>query len=191
MKISELELRRQLFHLIFGTSLVILIYFDIIGIKVLSLILFLGLIISMVSRYKDIPLISWFLNKFDRKDTRFPGEGAFFLILGTALVIAIFPKTIALASLLILAFGDSFAHLLGKAYGKKRFAHKTAFGTLSGIFFGFLGALIFVDPVTALLGSGFSMFFEAFNLKFLKSKVDDNLFIPVVSSIIMYIWVIL
>ena len=191
MNITSLELRRQLFHLFFGVFLVLLLYFDILNLTILAIILIIGLILSMLSKHYKIPYVSWFLSKFDREDVRFPGEGAFFLILGAALVIGIFPKNIALASLMILALGDSFAHLIGKAYGIKKFAHKTMIGTLAGISFGFLGALFFVTPVTALLGAGFAMFFEAFDLKVLNSKVDDNLFIPVVSSIIMYIWVML
>lgn len=191
MKLSILEFRRQIFHLLFGFFLVLAIYLNILNLKILLIILLLGLFLSMVSRHHNIPIISWFLAKFDRPGVRFPGEGAFFLIMGTVIVLAVFPKNISLASLMILTMGDSFAHILGKLFGKKKFAHKTLIGTMAGISFGFIGALFFVSPITALLGSGFSMFFEAFELKILKTKIDDNIFIPVSSSIIMYIWIAL
>jgi dolichol kinase len=187
----SLEVRRQIFHLLFSLILVILINYGIIGPVTLSIILIVGLFLSYLSLHYKLPMVNWFLEKFERKNAEFPGEGAFFLVLGVTIVTVFFPSKIALASVMILALGDSFAHLLGKAYGKRPFADKTLFGTLSGIVFGFFGALFFVDIGTAFLGSFFVMFFEAFNLKVLGIKINDNLFIPLVSSIIMYIWMIL
>ncbi|RME55272.1 hypothetical protein D6777_01105 [Candidatus Woesearchaeota archaeon] len=188
---TSLEIKRQLFHLIFSIILVILIYLDIVGPVVLSSVLIIGLVLSYLSIEHKLPAISWLLNVFERDNVNFPGEGAFYLILGITIVVLFFPLNIALASIMILALGDSFANLLGRAYGKKPFAHKTLVGTTAGIFFGFWGAMIFVEPLVALLGSGITMLLEAFNLKVLNIKIDDNLFIPVVASIIMYVWVML
>ncbi|MEA3378748.1 MAG: hypothetical protein U9Q69_03850 [Nanoarchaeota archaeon] len=190
-KITALEWRRQLFHALFGIGLVITIYYKILNLQILLIILLSGLLVSIISRHHKLPFVSWLLKKFDRPKSIFPGEGAFFLILGSVLVLAVFPKYISLASLLILALGDSMAHLIGKSFGKTKFANKTLMGTLAGIITGFLGALIFVSPITALLGSGVAMLFEAFEIRILGFKIDDNLFIPVVSSIIMYIWMVL
>ncbi len=189
MKISPLELRRQMFHLLFGTAIALLVHFRIVGLNILLLALCFGFVLSMLSKHYDIIFVSWFLKRFDRLGARFPGEGAFFLVAGAALVLAIFPRNIALASIMILAFGDSFSHLFGKAYGKKRFAHKTLVGTMAGITSGFIGALLFVSPWLAFIGSGIAMLFEAFNIKVFNHKIDDNLFIPLASSIVMYLWV--
>lgn len=191
MKISPLELRRQMFHLLFGTAISLLVHFRIVGLNILLLALCFGFVLSMLSKHYDIIFVSWFLKRFDRPEAKFPGEGAFFLVAGSALVLAIFPRYIALASMMILAFGDSFSHLFGKAYGKRRFAHKTLVGTIAGIASGFVGALLFVTPWLALIGSGVAMLFEAFNLKVFNHKIDDNLFIPLASSLAMYLWTVL
>ena len=191
MKISPLELRRQMFHLLLGTAIAILVHFRIVGLNILLLALCAGFVISMLSKHYDIIFVSWFLKRFERPEAKFPGEGAFFLVAGSALALAVFPRNIALASIMILAFGDSFSHLFGKAYGKRKFAHKTLVGTAAGIISGFVGALLFVSPWLAFIGAGIAMLFEAFNLKVFGHKIDDNLFIPLASSAVMYAWTLL
>jgi dolichol kinase len=180
-----LELRRQSFHIFLGISIVCLIYFDLIGAKFLFFMLIVGVLISMVASRIKIPFVEWFLQNFDRGD-KIRGRGVLTCVLGSLLSILIFDKNIALASITILALGDSFCHL-GK-YGKFRIPFndiKFFEGLLIGVFFATLGALVFVSFLQAFLGSLISMVVESLDLKVRNVEIDDNILIPLVAGTIM------
>ncbi len=88
--VMKLELRRKLFHSLFGLALIfILWYFDRI-----ILIIFLGLMllfgsIMIVVRLKGyrIPIADWFEETFERDNVAFPGYGAFWYVVGTLLMV--------------------------------------------------------------------------------------------------------
>jgi len=184
--INRLELRRQLFHLTLGIFFIALFYFGLLSVRALFVILITGLFLAIVSTKLDIPGVAWFLEKFDRKDARFPGEGAFFYVLGCFIVLGVFPRDIAFGAIMVLAAGDSFATLVGSSVGKQRIGKKTAEGLLAGIIAGFVGALFFVDAVAAFIGSIAAMLTETLEIRFFGKSVDDNLFVPVIAAIVMY-----
>lgn len=184
-KLEKLEFRRQLFHLFLGVIIVALLVFGILDKTRLLLALIIGGIFSILSVNHKIPLISTLLKTFDRKDVRFPGEGAFYYILGCTLALYLFTFEVALASIMILALGDSFSHILGKGYGVKKFGVKTLMGTSAGIFFGYFGALIFVNASMAFLGATISMLVEAIEIRVKGLVLDDNLLIPLIAGIVM------
>jgi dolichol kinase len=174
--------------------LVLLIHYNILNQNRLIAVLAVGIITAAISKKYNIPIISWFLKHLDREGVRFPGEGPVFFVLGALIVTTIFPKNIALASIMILTLGDAFSNLFGKTVGKRKVrkkTEKTVEGMFAGIITGFLGALVFVDVVSAFLGSLTAMVFEAIELKVKNVTVDDNLFIPVLASIVMYIRMVL
>jgi len=171
---------------------VLLVNYNILSIQALLIILVVGIVTSLVSKKCDVLGISWFLKKFERDNARFPGEGAIFYLTSAVFVLMAFPEKVALASIMILALGDAFSTIIGKNFGKRKITkQKTIEGMLAGIIAGFLGAMLFVSPLTAFLGSLGAMVFEAIEVKVKNVSVDDNLFIPVIASIIMYISVIL
>ena len=184
-KLERMEFRRQMFHLFLGIIIVLLLLFDIINKKTLFLALIIGGILSLLSMKWKIPVITWLLEIFDRKNVKFPGEGAFYYILGCTLALYLFSFNIALASIMVLALGDSFSHIIGKQYGKKKFGVKTLAGTLSGILFGFFGALVFVNASMAFFGAAISMLVEAIELRLKNIVIDDNILIPIVSGVVM------
>mgnify|MGYP001611266033 CR=1 FL=1 len=104
-----LELRRQIFHALLGLVLVILLNFDLINIKILIFILIIGLVISFLSNKYKIPVIKWFLEKFDR-EINIKGQGVLTYFIGVIVALLLFEKNIALASIIVLALGDSFFH---------------------------------------------------------------------------------
>lgn len=186
MHIGRLELKRQLFHLFLGIAIVLLFKFNILNVLLLSIILTVGVIASILIRKIRIPVIGWCLNTFDRGNVRFPGEGAAFYVLGCLLSLAIFPGTIAFASIMVLAVGDSFSTLIGKGFGNNKISgSKTYEGMAAGIITGFIGAVFFVPGLQAFLGSAVAMTFEAFEIKFKEHTIDDNLFIPVIAGSVM------
>jgi len=184
----ELEIRRNIFHMIVGIVFVILIYFDIINSSILFVFLILALILSFLSLYVKIPILYWFLKKFDRPDDlqRFPGKGSIMFILGVLIAFYFFPKDIALAGIMILTFGDSINTIVGlrgrikNPFNKKRFIE----GFIAGFAFAFVGALFFVSFVEALIASFIAMVFEGFDIKL---KLNDNVTIPLVSCLSIYL----
>jgi dolichol kinase len=186
------EVRRGLFHIglcIFIVVLVQLLAFDII-VSSMLVVLGVGLILSDISRRKiKIPVINYFLNTFGRpqETKKFPGRGAFYLIAGSLLAIVLFEKNIALASILVLAFGDSLARLAGQ-FGKTKNPlnrKKKLEGTLAGAIAGGAAGMFFVSPYIAFTGSLAGMAAEL--IDFEDFQIDDNIIVPLVSGLAMHL----
>ena len=163
MRLTGLELRRQLLHMTFGIVLIALLYFGIINNYHMVAILLGGLLVSKLCTLRRIPLASWVMDRFERKEfrTTFPGKGPIFFMIGSIIVLFLFPLNIALAAMVILSVGDAISHM-------------------AGIIASFFGVLIFVNFFAALAGTCLTLFFED-----LKLGIEDNLFIPIVAAIIM------
>lgn len=185
----RLEVKRQLLHIFLGAILVFLLNFDLINATIIFIIFIIGLVLSLLSRKFRIPLIYRLLQIFDRKKDieQFPAKGAVFYLFGVFLVVLIFPKDIAMASIMILALGDSVSRLVGQyGYLKHPFHSEKFFeGLVAGVIAGFLGALFFVPWLLALIGSIVSMLIEGIDLRIKGFKIDDNLLIPIVAAVVM------
>ena len=185
------ELGRRLFHLGIGILIVGLIYFDIINAKIMLVVVLIGLALSLISLKVKIPIIYWFLSRLDRKEDmkKFPGKGAFFYSIGVFLVLLFFDKDIAMASVIILAIGDSIAPLIGR-YGsvKHPFSEKKFLeGTLGAGIIAFLGAMLFVAPIEAALASFAAMIAEGIDLRLGINHLDDNIIMPLAAGIVIWI----
>ena len=104
----------------------------------------------------------------------------------------LFSKEIALAAIMVLAFGDSISHLAGRYLGRTRNlfngkSRKLLEGTVAGVFAGFLGALVFVPALEAFLGSLVAMVVEALEFEMNGKSIDDNLLVPLVAGTVMYL----
>ena len=189
--LTKLEIKRQIMHIIFGIAIVFLLNYNLINATYLFILFIFGLILSFLSTKIKIPVIYQFLKTFDReKDIeKFPGKGAIFYVLGAFIVVLIFPKEIALASIMILAFGDSVSRLVGPyGYLKHPFHNEKFFeGVIAGALAGFIGALFFVSWLLALIASSVSMLIEGIDLEIKKFKIDDNLMIPIVAGAVIRI----
>ena len=187
--LTKLEIKRQIVHIILGILIVILLNFNLINATYLFFIFIFGLILSSLSTKFNIPVIHQFLRTFDReKDLeKFPGKGAIFYVLGAFIVVLIFPKDIALASIMILALGDSVSRLVGPyGYLKHPFHNEKFFeGVIAGAVAGFIGALFFVSWLPALIASSVSMLIEGIDLRIKNFKIDDNLLIPIVAGVVI------
>lgn len=193
---KEVELNRQLFHLIFGIIVITLLYYRLINLWIILIILIFGIFFSIISKYKKIPVIDFMLRHFDREDQSYPGNGAVSYLLGILLALLVFDtilgyKNIALASIAIMVVGDSIATMIGIFFGKIRNplnALKTLEGSIFGIIFAFLAAWIFMPAIPALAATIVAMLFEAVDKEYL--KIDDNISIPLISGIVMVLTVI-
>lgn len=189
--LTKQELGRQIIHLSVGVILVVMFYFDILS----PLAVFLGIIIgglaSIISKRRPLPIFSFFLKYFERKEEKeFPGRGMIYFFVGVLLVIQLFEKDIAMAAIMILALGDSISHLYGEKFGKLKNlfngkSKKLFEGTLAGTVAGFLGAVIFVPIPEAFLASSAAMIAEVIEIDLNGKSLNDNLIIPLVAGTVM------
>lgn len=183
--IEPLEVKRQAFHLILGLILVALLYFDILNAVLLAFFFCIGIIFSILSKYKKIKVIDWLLENLDRKEAVLPGKGVLFYLLGSIIVLVLFDKNIALASIMVLVLGDSLCHI--GVFGRIKVPwndKKTFEGIIIGMIAGILGAIFFVKPLEATLASVIAMSFESINWD--RYGLDDNLIVPIVAGSVIW-----
>jgi len=200
-EITKFEWNRQLFHIFLGIVIVVLLMYGILGydITVLGIIIryvdilgiiILGFLLSYLSKKIKIPVIYQLLQKLERNEElqRFPGKGTIFYFIGVFVSLMLFPKDIAMASIMVLALGDSISHLFGLHYGRTRHPlSKTKFleGTIAGFAAGFIGALVFLPWHEAFFASLAAMIVEAIEVKIGTQQVDDNLLVPLVAGAVV------
>ncbi len=180
---TNFELNRQLFHIFLGIALVVLLVYSFISKEMIFIAIIVGIILSYSSKKIKIPVIYNLLEMFERKDDiqNFPGKGIIFYFIGIFIALLLFPKDIAMASIMVLAFGDSISHLFGLHFGKtKHPLSKTKFveGTIAGFIAGFIGALVFLPWYEAFFASLIAMVVESIEIKIGTEQVDDNLIVP-------------
>ncbi len=184
------ELKRQLFHMLFGVAFVLLFYFELITLRHLFLLIIIAILLSFLAQKRPLPGLSWFLHRFERGQdlVLFPGKGLIFYMIGIFFALLIAPLDIALAAIMILAFGDSISHLAGLHLGRTKHPFtdkKNLEGMLAGIVAGFIGAIYFVEWYEALAAAVVAMLIEGIDWKLGFHKIDDNLLIPIGACLII------
>lgn len=112
--------------------------------------------------------------------------GASWLFISMSFILLIFPLNIAIPSLLIMHWCDAMAALVGKKWGRHRWIREhTVEGSLAFIFtgvlilsFGFPSIPFTVALITVILAT----FAES-----LFAKIDDNILIPLVSAVSLFL----
>jgi len=191
---DTLELRRQAAHLILGTTIVVLIKLQLMNAQLLFAITLVGGILVLLARKVRLPLIHKLLEFFERPHhmAKFPGRGSFFLVLGAALAVLIFEKNIAMASIMVMAVGDSVTNIVGRHFGSIKNplnSKKNLEGTGVAIITSALAAFYFVSFMPAFLASSLAMIVESIDLgwKRFNIEIDDNVVIPLVAGAVMTI----
>lgn len=186
MPVTPLEVRRQLFHIALGLLIVSLLNHGVIDSWILFWVLVAGIFISWISVHHRLPIISWFLDTFERKQVR-PGKGAITYFIGVILALQLFPTDIAYAAILILAAGDGVSSLIGP-FGKlkTRLSDKKLLeGTIAGSAFGGAAAIAFVTPFEAFTAATIAMLFEAMEIRFNQKLLNDNVTVPLVAGTVI------
>lgn len=176
-----------------GLGLAGLIYFGIFGVfEMLILFLFSLLLFFIYNFVWKIPVVNWCVGQMERAEVikkKRAGVAILWYVLGILIVLFLFPVEVALASLMILSLGDGVAPFFG-AFGRIRYVtnkKKMLEGVLAGVLVGGLGALMFVVWYEAFLGAFFSMGLEGFDLKLFGYKIDDNVLVPVVVAVVIWL----
>ncbi len=98
------------------------------------------------------------------------------------------PPAVAIAGMMIAAFGDAAAAIFGRKFGKHQFetffdnGTKSYEGLVAGFLVGYISALIFVGPIVALFGA---LMFSL--IDYLNIKIADNVLNPIFCTLIMMV----
>lgn len=109
--------------------------------------------------------------------------GASYILISVCLTVALFEKPIAIAALVFIIVGDTFAAIIGRRYGRHRFYRsKTIEGSLGCLAGTLVSATLLPDINLAVAGTGAvtATIVEAFPM-----GVDDNISVPLVSGLAM------
>ena len=192
LKLFLFELKRQLVHIILGMLIVIAAAFNrTVTLWFIFIVLLLTILFSLISLKYDVKILKFILGKFERRESinKKPFKGAIFYLAGSLLVLKLFSLDVALASIIILAFGDSVPNLIG-IYGKIKLPvdnKKTLEGLVAGVLIATFLASFIVSPFEALAASIFAMLAEALSLKLQEEEVDDNIIVPLVAGTVILI----
>jgi len=173
------ELPRQIFHLINGT--VIALAYTKWEARVGWVLIFMAVVGWVLSwRHTRKPFV-WaepLLRLLDRPEDSqtFPGKGAVLYGLAVGFSLVVYPHKAALGAIALLASGDSFSTLVGKAWGKRRWPWNRRLsleGSLAFFLAGTLYATFFIPFPMALLGALVGALVET-----VPWPLDDNVTIP-------------
>lgn len=182
-------LTRKLIHISFG--IFILLFYTFFSREIIlgfNLLLFsFSLMFSQYLKKNDVFFFSYLTKNFS-KENEDPLMGFIYFVVGVSLSIYFFERNIALASISILTFGDSFSSLVGvKGKLKLKISKKNIEGIIAGIIAATLISQIFIGIIPAFIGSFFGMIAEYVDFK-TKFEMDDNILICLVSGIAINIF---
>ncbi len=103
-------------------------------------------------------------------------------VLGMLIVVAVFPREIALPSILVMALADPAASYVGRRWGRARLGTGTVTGTVTFVVTGLLVLAPFVGVGPAAVASALASVIEI-----LPWKLDDNLSVPLSSGFALWI----
>lgn len=109
--------------------------------------------------------------------------GASYILVSVCLTVALFEKPIAIAALVFIIVGDTFAAIIGRRFGRHKFYRsKTIEGSLGCLAGTLLCATVLPDISLTVAASGAvtATVVEAYPM-----GVDDNISVPLVSGLVM------
>ncbi len=180
---SDLEIKRQIFHLV-AISLWIPLILYLPSPIVLVLMIFVVLTnFAVVMKKEPFVKIFWpLIEKLEREENlERPSIQALLGNIGILISFLLLGK-LAVVSVVILAVGDALSTLVGRTIGKNPIFYnskKTWEGSLAFFLGSFFALWIFLDFKVALLFSLVCAFVESLPL-----PVDDNLSVPLSSSLL-------
>lgn len=125
----------------------------------------------------------YFFERVLREEEKPTFMGATYFIFSTILTILLFPKPIAIASILILILSDTAAALFGKWIGKIKVFGKTIEGSMAFLLTSLL--IVWIYPNLNRFSGSLAALGAAL-IEILPIRVNDNLSIPLVAASIMF-----
>ena len=135
-------------------------------------------------------LFGYLLREHEYDTRRIRINGATWLLLADTIYIIAFPKLVAITAMLLLSLADSSSAIVGRVYAKKHYApNRSVIGSFAFFVVGIIIVLAapkyFYSPAEYLIGIAavaVTTIVDALNL-----PADDNLTIPIVSSVLLYV----
>lgn len=122
------------------------------------------------------------LNNMLRKKEKDNISGVVFMVASSIIAFSAFEYWVALTAMFMTVFGDMFAALFGRAFGKKRiYRHKTWVGTSAALAANLLVGLL-VLPQFAMVYV--PMAIVATTVELFTHKLDDNLTVPLFAGFV-------
>jgi len=177
---------RKLFHLFSGSGIA-LFYLFCIDKKETALYCLMPLLLFFVVmdllRLTKPGINDWIFKYFHtliREEEQRRPCGSTYYMIGSFLSVLFFNKQIAVVSILFLGLGDPLASLVGSEFGRLKIWGKTLEGSLAFFIASLIAGLFFFSLPVALSGA-----FAATITELLPLKPDDNLYIPLISGIVL------
>ena len=182
-----LELRRKSVHLI---GLIVPIFYIFIdryqAVIAVGILVFIALLIELFKtlwpsfRVAFYQVFTPLLRSHERSGAI---TGATYFLIGVFLPILLFPKILAIVCIFFMILGDMAAALIGKKWGRtKLFSRKSLEGSLACFLVCILIALVKFNPAVAIIGALVATVVEV-----IPTKLDDNLTMPLLSGLAMYL----
>jgi len=185
--LTRVEITRKIVHLV---TLAIPIAYALLPeetVLIVVFLLFLGFLsVDLLRHYHSgmaFLFHEYFFGKVLREQEKDTLMGSTYFLFSSVLTILLFPKSIAIVSLLILILSDTSAALVGKGMGKISIFGKTLEGSLA-FFFSSLALVWFYPNLNRFWGSIAAL--GATLIEILPIRVDDNFTIPLVAGAIMF-----
>ena len=186
---TRLELIRKAGHVLIGVGIAWGVASGVLDAWLLAFFTIVLGAIVLYNAFFEQELLARVLS-INRADAAIPGLDLLAYFIGCLLSVALFPREIALAAILILAIGDPLAHMFSTSFGARRAAVTAMsyrYGLLAGSLGGALAAWIHLPFFAALLAALAAMFVEAGELRIADHHIDDNLTIPLVAGLVLWI----
>ena len=191
--ITKEVLMRKAVHSVGAFILVILALF---GLSKAQLVILSMTILYLASEYlrlsgRSLPFFSWLTRLASSEyEQRGVVMAPIWFALGVLSTITLFPFKYALIGVLTLSIGDPIASLVGLSVENRHpypfNESKSIEGTLAGLLVAVLACAFFADSITSIIGCTTGMIMEASPI-----PINDNLTIPIVSSLASYAFCIL
>ena len=143
------ELLRKSIHLI-SISIAVIYYFVtrelaltiLIPLTTLSLILDLARYLSPAYKKYLYSIVGFMLREHEINSKKIILSGATYVLIAALVTVLFFPKAFVILGIAVLIFGDIFAALIGRKFGRHKFLFKSLEGTISFFIFGSLIMLL-------------------------------------------------
>lgn len=128
-----------------------------------------------------MPLFSAFIRPKEKNRV----YSVIFFLSATIISLAVFDTAIALAALLMTAFGDMAAGIFGKRYGTTLiYKNKTIIGLFAGLITNIIVAVIIAFATSLNIYIPLIMAFVATGVEILVDELDDNLLVPIFAGFV-------
>jgi dolichol kinase len=185
--LTGVEIKRKIVHL---ATLIIPVGYALTSEETVILFLvpfFLALLLVDLLRHFHSGVASlfrkYFFGRVLREEEKPTFMGSTYFIFSTILTILLFPKSIAIASILILILSDSAAALIGKWIGRIKIFGKTLEGSMAFFLTSLL--IVWIYPNLSRFSGSLAALGAAL-IEILPIKLNDNLTIPLVAGAIMF-----